>query len=68
MVYIQDSSISNCHVVGVYCQGQGAQQQLIRLKLTTIQGSGIHISKGNQAKIKGCEVTKTKIGIEVISA
>ena len=26
MVYIQDSSISNCHVVGAYCQGQGAQQ------------------------------------------
>lgn len=24
MVCIQDSSISNCSVVGVYCQGQGA--------------------------------------------
>lgn len=68
VVCIQDSSISNCKVVGVYVQGQGATQQLLRLKISTVQGPGIHVSKGNCAKIKGCEISFAKIGIEVISA
>lgn len=68
VVCIQDSTITNCKVVGVYCQGQGSSQQLLRLKISTVQGSGIHVSKGNTAKIKGCEISLAKIGIEVISA
>jgi hypothetical protein len=38
------------------------------LKISTEQGSGIHVSIGNCAKIKGCEISLAKIGIEVISA
>ena len=33
-----------------------------------MRGPGIRINKGNQAKIKGCEITQSKSGIEVVSA
>jgi hypothetical protein len=68
MMQIQDSTITNCHVVGVYSQGQGASQQLTRLKMSSIQGAGIFVAKGNQAKIKGCEIFNSRNGIIVVSA
>jgi hypothetical protein len=67
-VGIQDCTITNCHLVGIYCQGQGAVQTLTRLKISQINGIGISVAKGNMAKIKGCEISKTKVGIQVVSA
>lgn len=38
----------------------------MRLKVDSIEGPAIKIYKANRAKIKGCEITKCQIGIEVI--
>jgi len=52
----------------VYCQGEGASQEILRVNLINIRGPGIKINKGNMAKIKGCDITHSKSGIEVVSA
>lgn len=40
----------------------------MRTKITTVNGIGVRIHKGNKAKIKGCEITYCINGIEVVSA
>lgn len=67
-VEIQDSTISNCQVIGIYLSGEGAKQVVQRVKIDYVLGPGIKVAKGNYAKIKGCEVKNSKCGVHVISA
>jgi len=54
--------------VGIYAQGSGAKQVILRVKVDNIDGSGFRVHKGNSCQIQGCEVTKCQTGIEVVSA
>lgn len=40
----------------------------LRLRINHIIGIGIRVHKGNRSKIKGCEFTRCRTGIEVLSA
>ena len=62
-VKIMDSTITNCKVMGIYLQGEGAKQKILRAKISNIEGPGIKINRGNYSKIKGCEVTKSQCGV-----
>jgi hypothetical protein len=65
-IKISDSEISRCGVVGIYSQGEDCKPLMLRLNIHNIDGPGIKVYKANRAKIKGCEITKCQIGIEVI--
>ena len=67
-VEIQDSQITNCKVMGVYLQGEGAKQVVQRVIIKSVLGPGIKIAKGNYSKIKGCEVKSSRCGVHVTSA
>lgn len=67
-VEIQDSKISNCKVMGIFLQGEGAKQLVQRVRIENVLGPGIKIAKGNYSKIKGCEVTRCQCGVHVQSA
>ena len=67
-VEIQDSTISNCEVMGIYIQGEGAKQLIQRIKVDKILGPGLKVAKGNYCKIKGCEVKSSRCGVHVTSA
>jgi len=67
-VEIQDSTISNCKVMGIYLQGEGAKQVVQRIKVEKILGPGFKVAKGNYSKIKGCEVKSSRCGVHVTSA
>lgn len=65
-IKISDSEISRCGVVGIYSQGEDCKPLMLRLSIHDIDGPGIKVYKANRAKIKGCEITKCQIGIQVI--
>jgi hypothetical protein len=57
-VIIQDNKISDCAVVGVYVQGEGASQVILRNFIELVSGPGIKVGQGSRAKIKGNNVKK----------
>lgn len=65
-IKISDTSVSRCGIVGIYSQGRDCLPLLLRLKIDNIDGPGIKVYKANRAKIKGCELTKCQIGLEVM--
>ena len=54
--------------MGIYLQGEGAKQVVQRVKIESILGPGIKVSKGNYSKIKGCDVRQSKCGVHITSA
>ena len=65
---MQDCSITDCALMGIYLQGQGARQVILRNKIHRVIGIGIRVHKGNKSKIKGCEIQRCRTGMEVVSA
>lgn len=43
-------------------------QRYLRIKLEHIDGPGIKVHKGNRCKIKGCDIQKCLVGVEIKSA
>jgi hypothetical protein len=66
-VIIQDCKISDCTVVGVYVQGEGACQLVLRLQITNVVGPGIKVGKGSRSKIKGNVITLCQVAIDCVS-
>lgn len=65
-IKISDTTISTCGVVGIYSQGRDCKPLFLRMKIEKIEGPAIKIYKANRAKVKGSEISKCHIGIEVI--
>lgn len=66
-VMIKDSEIRESSIVGVYLQGEGSIQEVLRLKIQYIEGPGIKVCKGNRSIIKGCTLSYNKVGIHCTS-
>lgn len=56
-VIVQDSEIKDCSVVGVFVQGEGASQLVLRMTITNVDGPGIKVGKGSRSKIKGNNIS-----------
>jgi F-box protein 11 len=66
-VIIQDSTISDCSVVGVFCSGEGTRQCVQRMTITNVEGPGVKVGKGNKSKIKGNTITLCQNAIDCVS-
>jgi len=65
-IKVADTEVGKCGIVGVYSQGNDCKPLFLRMKINNIEGPAIRVYKANRAKIKGCEIQKCQIGIEVI--
>lgn len=67
-VIIRNTEIFACKLVGIYCQGVNAEQQILRNKISGIEGPGIRCQRGNRAKIALNTITDCSFGIEAVSS
>lgn len=67
-VVVQNCEIFNCSLVGIYAQGVNAEPQILRCKISQIEGPGIKVQRGNKCKVQLCEIQECQIGVTSISA
>ena len=67
-VKISDTEITKSGVIGIYAQGPASKPKLIRNSINGVEGVAIRVHRGCNAKIKGCEIEKCNMGIEVVSS
>ena len=65
-IKISDSTFNRWGVTAIYSQGEDCKPLFLRINIENVDGPGIKIYKANRAKVKGWNISKWQIGIEVI--
>lgn len=65
-IKISDTTFNRWGVAAIYSQGEDWKPLFLRVKIENVDGPGIKVYKANRAKIKGWDISKCQMGIEVI--